>query len=223
MIIQKRRSVKRFFNCHTAFTLAEVLITLGIIGVVAAITIPVLMQNIQDKQFKEAAKTAYSKASQAVQLMKDDNGGTLVNFNTTTKSFKKDFSANFKVAQDCIWNNCVAGSYTLYKELSGGQASTNWMGNGQFITADGVFWGIFNNAESGTTRIMITVDVNGYTKGPNVFGRDTFMFELYNDTFKPMGATGTYFSAQTYCQPTEYNNYFQGMGCMEYVMDGTSY
>lgn len=32
-----------------AFTLAEVLITLGIIGVVAALTIPALMQNIQDK------------------------------------------------------------------------------------------------------------------------------------------------------------------------------
>lgn len=49
-----------------AFTLAEVLITLGILGVVIAMTIPGLMQNIQDKQFKEAAKEAFSKSSQAV-------------------------------------------------------------------------------------------------------------------------------------------------------------
>ncbi len=42
------------------------------------------MQNIQDKQFKEAAKAAYSKASQAVQQMKVDNGGTLANYRVTT-------------------------------------------------------------------------------------------------------------------------------------------
>ena len=37
-----------------AFTLAEVLITLGIIGIVAAITIPTLINNVQDAQYKTA-------------------------------------------------------------------------------------------------------------------------------------------------------------------------
>lgn len=43
-----------------AFTLAEVLITLGIIGVVATITIPTLITNIQDKQFRVKFKESIS-------------------------------------------------------------------------------------------------------------------------------------------------------------------
>ena len=39
-----------------AFTLAEVLITLGIIGIVAEMTIPTLMNNVQDQAFKAAWK-----------------------------------------------------------------------------------------------------------------------------------------------------------------------
>ena len=57
-----------------AFTLAEVLITLGIIGIVAAITIPTLMNNTQNYQFKQAWKKEYSVVSQAVQMLKNDNG-----------------------------------------------------------------------------------------------------------------------------------------------------
>lgn len=48
-----------------AFTLAEVIITLGIIGITAEITIPTLMQNVKDKNYKIAYKQAYSVASQA--------------------------------------------------------------------------------------------------------------------------------------------------------------
>lgn len=49
-----------------AFTLAEVLITLGIIGVVAAITMPTVMANVQKTILKNQFKSAYSKFSQAV-------------------------------------------------------------------------------------------------------------------------------------------------------------
>ena len=47
------------------FTLAEVLITLGIIGVVAAMTMPTLINNINNKQNIAALKKAYSLISQA--------------------------------------------------------------------------------------------------------------------------------------------------------------
>ena len=49
-----------------AFTLAEVLITIGIIGVVAAMTIPSLLINLQDKQFKAMYKKYYSTLAQAL-------------------------------------------------------------------------------------------------------------------------------------------------------------
>ncbi len=50
------------------FTLAEVLITLGIIGVVAAMTMPTLMNSTQGAQYKAAYKKALSAISQAVTL-----------------------------------------------------------------------------------------------------------------------------------------------------------
>src|SRR5574344_3139527 len=72
---------KRFFNKYlgnsqryTAFTLAEVLITLGIIGVVAAMTIPTLIhqKNVQTAETK--LKKFYSTMSQATQLLQAEYG-----------------------------------------------------------------------------------------------------------------------------------------------------
>lgn len=56
------------------FTLAEVLITLAIIGVVAALTIPSVIVRTQQQEFKTAAKKAYSVLSQAVQLTEVKDG-----------------------------------------------------------------------------------------------------------------------------------------------------
>ena len=53
-------------GAKSAFTLAEVLITLGIIGVVAAMTMPTLINSTQGAQYKTAYKKALSVMSQAV-------------------------------------------------------------------------------------------------------------------------------------------------------------
>lgn len=207
-----------------AFTLAEVLITLGIIGVIAAITIPTLMQNIQDRQFKEAAKEAFSKASQAVQQMKQDEGGDLAYYYSNMVKFKPIFAKYFKVVQDCNLNDCVAGADTsdVYKNLYGTPGVTWFMYNGQFVTTDGMFWGIYNPGSGYGSYIMITVDVNGYQQKPNVFGRDVFMFQLLNDNLIPMGAPNTYLSPANYCIRGG-NTGWQGLACMNYVMQGKDY
>ena len=57
-----------------AFTLAEVLITLGIIGVVAAMTIPTLMTTFAKKRTETQLKTFYSKINQTVKMSIADNG-----------------------------------------------------------------------------------------------------------------------------------------------------
>ena len=57
-------------NKKSAFTLAEVLITLGVIGVVAAMTLPVLMQNIKGAQFISKFKKELSVLNQAVTINK---------------------------------------------------------------------------------------------------------------------------------------------------------
>src|SRR5574344_1713843 len=57
-----------------AFTLAEVLIVLGIIGVVAAFTIPVLMQHVEEKSTVTKLKQTYSIINNAIKLAINDNG-----------------------------------------------------------------------------------------------------------------------------------------------------
>ena len=59
---------------HHGFTLAEVLITLGIIGVVAAMTMPVLIQNYQKKATATSVKKAYSELNQIIDRAKADYG-----------------------------------------------------------------------------------------------------------------------------------------------------
>ena len=56
---------KTFPDKTLAFTMVEVLITLGIIGIVASMTLPSLIGTWKDKQFKTAYKKAYSDISQA--------------------------------------------------------------------------------------------------------------------------------------------------------------
>lgn len=48
------------------FTLAEILVTLGIIGIISAITVPTLMSNFQRKTYEAGAKKAYNTVANAV-------------------------------------------------------------------------------------------------------------------------------------------------------------
>lgn len=201
-----------------AFTLAEVLITLAIIGVVAALTIPALMTKIQDMQFKQAAKEYYSKASQVVQQIKNDEG-TLSDFvnNADNSYFGSVFKSYFKVSNDCS-PACVQGTATsdVYKTLYGSKAATQGYFSYEFVTMDGVLWSYGNHN-------IITVDVNGYLKGPNTYGRDVFMFQIVNENLVPLGSLGTY-HPQYYCtRDFENGAGQQGTGCMDYVMRGVNY
>lgn len=55
-----------------AFTLAEVLITLGIIGIVVAMTIPTLMTNIKARKLRTQFLKSYSIIQQTIKLMEND-------------------------------------------------------------------------------------------------------------------------------------------------------
>lgn len=206
-----------------AFTLAEVLIVIGIIGVVAAILIPNLMEKVQDWQFKEAAKTAYSKCSQVIQQMKQDEGGSLDYYENNAFTFKPVFMKYFKVIKDCGMSNCVAtgASSDIYHSLTGEKGNTNWLGSGQFVTTDGMFWGIYNH---GGTLLTVSVDVNGYTKPPNVWGKDLFMFMIQNNNLLPMGAPQTGWNTSSYCsRETVSSPNYNGISCMYFVIQGKDY
>ena len=80
----------------SAFTLAEVLITLGIIGVVAAMTIPNLMQKCFEIQTVTRFKEVTSILSQAMRLAVEDNGevsswGNVTNTEAGALAIAKEF------------------------------------------------------------------------------------------------------------------------------------
>ena len=66
--------IRGFFMKKRAFTLTEVLITLGIIGVVAAITLPVLIENHNKKVVETRLEKFYSAINQAIKMAEIDYG-----------------------------------------------------------------------------------------------------------------------------------------------------
>lgn len=167
--------VKSFINRSPskAFTLAEVLITLGTIGIVAEMTIPTLINNIGDQANKTAYKKAYSIASQA--FLMANNDGNMVPMPTWTDTPSritnfKAFKSYFKVIVDCSTGSnlstCWASGENYYINSPDSTAYA-------FIDASGMSWA--TGSSTGACGAEILVDTNGF-KSPNKLGQDRFVF-----------------------------------------------
>ena len=81
---------------RVAFTLAEVLITLGIIGVVAAMTMPSLINNYQKKQTVTQLKKVYSELAQAAEMAKLEYGDpSLWDYSISGSDFFKKYLLSY--------------------------------------------------------------------------------------------------------------------------------
>ena len=219
-----------------AFTLAEVLITLGIIGVVAALTIPTLVNNYRKKQFETGLKKEYSVLLQALDMYKQDNETPLKKEDTDQSGgeFKNKIQPYLKILVDCgnyqasSKAKCVPnGDYTqdkkyTYKTYSGNTARENLFDDGQIILNDGSHL-LFENPGGGSA-VYVSIDVNGYNKLPNKWGEDVFTFQLMNDgKLLPMGAEGTSFrNTATYCSKTS-SNVYNGIACANRAIYDSSF
>lgn len=191
--IQSKHSYKKTL----AFTLAEVLITLGIIGVVAAITIPTLMNNIQDAQLKTAWKKAYSAFSQATLQMANDNGGSLNGYFTGDSDMTSKYGQYMiksKICSDSFAEGCWSPNT---KALNG---ASNVVVTGPALALnDGSlveFWLSQSDCMQpiGTPTVLYrcggaVIDVNGL-KNPNVIGKDIFEIHILKDRILPYGVAG---------------------------------
>lgn len=105
-----------------AFTLAEVLITLGIIGVVAAMTMPSLIQNYRDKELIVRTKKAYAVIQNAVLLAKSQNDVTdgdntfLFDTSKTSAQVAQEFSKYFNAPKLCL-NSSSKDCKDLYYDI----------------------------------------------------------------------------------------------------------
>ena len=172
----------------TAFTLAEVLITLGIIGVVAALTLPSVINNTQKKEIQEGLKKAYSTLQQALLMYQNDTGETPTrqSFITKAGSLKTSLFPYFTGGYDCgngseetacikLINSVTNNPYRNFSNNA--QVNAIYFDDGQFILSDGMMYFFENNDNGDSAVTFIHVDVNGIKKRPNQWGRDLFTFE----------------------------------------------
>lgn len=200
----------RFLTKKIAFTMAEVLITLGIIGIVAALTIPPLVSNYQKRAYVIKLQKAYASFNIALKQLTNDYGcGTdlactgLFSDSASSSSFPIAIAKYLKISTDCTYS----GGYGCFSKFN-----SNYDGSGSltdlvdvyyttFITVDGASYAIWGTTApaiyadckqsaydglgpspmyTNSSCGYVYIDVNGPKQGPNYFGRDVFRFFITN-------------------------------------------
>lgn len=208
---------------HLAFTLAETLIVMGVIGVVAALTLPNLNQSTGNKEKAVKLQKLYSNLNDALGRAQVVYGpiDTWSKDGNMTERFMNRLFEFMKVSKNC---GLADSSKTCWSE-----SLSDHPHYGSFITADGsgVFvFASFNCNEcelkSGEcTCGSIKVDVDGAKKGKNQEGTDIFWFLITkNAGVIPRHSRDTTwlvyptwcFGAHQYCTPWVIEN-----GNMDYL------
>ena len=154
----------------SGFTLAEVLITLGIVGVVAALALPSLIADTTKQQIGPKLAKAVSSFEQANEALLSENGvDYLTDVYSDAKVYVEALGNYMKCSRDGATLTAKDGvSYTINSDLS---------------TSTSESYKPHNNYVKST----VTVDLNG-PSSPNVSSEDIFKFGLYNDgTLRPVG------------------------------------
>ena len=172
---------------NKAFTLAETLVVMGIIGVVAALTIPNLSSSTANKENVARVQKAYSTINEAFERVQAEYGNIQRwplrdfgwNGNNDTDFFANRMSEYLKVSKNCARNanqGCMASSVKYLNgtsTTSGYSAVTDADTSAyKMILADGT--GLAIQVVSGS--IFMNVDIDGPRKGSGTIGKDWFRF-----------------------------------------------
>lgn len=204
------------------FTLAEVLITLVIIGVVAALTISPLVNTYVESSTVAKVKKGLSILGQAKKLAEVQNGSIegwdiIAGNNTslTASQFWNYLKPHISVAKDCGSSQACYQSNGVH-QLNGSLHVQNYNTSSvyyKFALADGgIMWfrtgltGTCSSTEGSFNNVCATFwyDVNG-DKAPNTFGRDIFNYVMTVD--------GVYPVTDESC-----NGSGTGLGCSGYII-----
>lgn len=188
-----------------AFTLAEVLITISIIGVVAALTLPSLISKNNTAAMESKLKKTYSVLSQSLLFAAGELGGLDAvefkdgNTESTEEMFYTYLEKYLKISKKCVNSK---GCWAQARDLRGVKVGAE-AGIGSniitFTTYDGVsicmdgktaadmaHYGIKTNKDG----LVFYIDVNGM-KNPNTFGKDIFLFGFSDKGLLPAGKNST--------------------------------
>lgn len=181
------------FKCFAAFTLAETLIVMGIIGVVAALTIPNLNSSTADKEKVAKVMKAYSDINDAIgraeavygpvaewNQLDSDDAASIKRLGERTSEF-------MKISKTCGMNKdkgCIGKTFfsktgeddQLLSKAAGDSANLGY----KVILADGMSLSV--SAVYGTGDWLFLFDIDGPNKGSSIFGKDIFFFTIVRDS-----------------------------------------
>ncbi len=172
-------------NNKTGFTLAEVLITLVIIGIIAAMTVPTLMTNTNSQEYRTALKKSIAMLNQAITMQYALDGTRISDFTGSTVNVRDSVFAKRL--------NVITTSNTATTFGTTGNSAT-----AVFYTADGMKFGLATatgscDAEGTSPCYTVYIDVNG-DKKPNTATTattkplDVYTALIYSQRVVPDGA-----------------------------------
>jgi len=200
-----RRGFDNSFIKKAAFTLPEVLITIGVIGIVAAMTIPTLITKYQEKVIVTKFQQVFAILTEAYKLAENDLG----------ENFRKSFDyKSGATGPDDFWNaykpylnaslDCkdnpdacfgvakkVWGVGNYYTMLDSDEKGSLVKSKRAVILKNGVTVGFGGVGNSQTAHLYIVVDINGRNK-PNRYGVDTFFFAVSDTSQNKIMPEGLY-------------------------------
>lgn len=169
---------------RTGFTLAEVLITLVIIGVIAAMTIPTLMNNTNSQEYRTGLKKSISMLNQAITMQYALDGTSVSDYSTDARQLRD----NLFVRRLNVIKTANATAFGASGENTASEI---------FYTADGMKFGIATNAGAGNCDTDgtlpcydIIIDING-DKNPNTLTteatkpKDVYYATIYSQRVVP--------------------------------------
>ena len=168
----------RLSSCSKGFTLAEVLITLGIIGVVAALTLPTLIHKHRNKVMETQFKTAYSLISRATYQMYMEHEADFFSHSNYQQRMPLYYKVVNKIDDNEIFQKIkIYTSNNYATDFTDFTFASKTHNVSMFLLSNGMLLG-FNYSTAKTCNIIINVDTNGPYKGPNRYGYDLFKFNI---------------------------------------------
>ncbi len=206
------------------FTLAEVLITLGVIGVVAVVTMPILIQKVEERILISQLKQAYAMLNTATRMIVAKEGdlkyldvGTQNSYAGAEK-VKKLYEPYLKISKDC---GRSAGCFPQVEYALDGSTPYVWQPNTHSLyykirLENGMSLGFWSG---GNGAWYFFIDING-DKKPNTAGKDYFSFATRTATnsIRPFGERGRVSSYGEFCDKNSHSSY-NGLFCTARVLE----
>lgn len=228
---------------HRGFTLAEVLITLAIVGVVAAMTLPILVGKYQKMVAVNKLKRTYNVLANSINsMLVEETGGSMSNATFVMQkynhkncfdpvTFESVFSPYIKhlSVEPCAGTKMCLPENTdikyYQKSVWGIKEIDNWneykpwfkwrLPDGSVVNLVHIDknWTWIKDDGTAQSRVVFIVDIDGEQKGYNMLGKDTFFFELL-----PNGTLTSYNSANKNTCTTKDFNKSLNMQCTEKIV-----